>query len=556
MIDEETPAYGIGGRGRSTGGSSAPGRDLTGLTLGEFQVQRLLGRGGMGEVYLARQVNLDREVALKVLKPELLTNPTYLARFEKEALTAAKLNHPNVVHVYSFGGFDNLKYIAMEYVNGTNLKDFLAKKGKLELPLAFSIMRQSSLALAAAGELGLVHRDIKPENLLLTRKGQVKVADFGLCRDQQGPDAMALTQEGITLGTPMYMSPEQVQGKDLDPRSDLYSLGVTFYHMLSGMPPFTAESPLALAVKQLREEPVNLAVRRPELHPDLVALVMKLMSKAPGDRLQSAGEVLRELARIRDSTLAFAATASVEVPAMSMEMAGPARLEEPDQPPRFRGPRGIPKVRRWQLAGLVLAAYGLGTLAGLAGRSEDLLSPDAPQSTGPPGLWLADWQSIPPFPSAEEQYRYALLKAPPIRSEAAWLAVAGRYPNDQTWGGQAQVQLLRLLFRRGDAENLGYLSGELRRSSAPQAASMSTAAQAGISALRGDPQGVLDAYNGVDLALQGPALNEVGFEIVQQALRDARDDASLTPRLQNLRTQLAETIQLQALVTMGLIDLD
>src|SRR3954447_11516665 len=273
-------------------------RDLTGVTLGDFQVERLLGRGGMGEVYLARQISLNRPVALKLLRPELLSKPTYLSRFEAEATAVARLNHPNIVHVYMLGQVDGVRFIAMEYVQGTNLRDYIVKKGALDLPLALSIMKQAGVAVGAAGELGLIHRDIKPENLLLTRKGQVKIADFGLCRDQDA-ERVDLTQPGITLGTPLYMSPEQAQGHALDHRSDLYSLGVTFYHMLAGEPPFRADTPLALALKHVKDAPVSLAVHRPDLPPDLSRLVMKLMAKDPDERYQSAAEMLRDLARIK-----------------------------------------------------------------------------------------------------------------------------------------------------------------------------------------------------------------------------------------------------------------
>ena len=154
-------------------GAVARGRDLTGATLGDFQVDRLLGRGGMGEVYLARQVSLNREVALKVLRPDLLTNPTYIARFEAESWSAAKLNHPNIVHIYTVGVSDGLRFIAMEYVQGTNLREYLVRKGPPDLPQALSIMRQAGAAVGAAGEVGLVHRDIKPENLLAhARRGR------------------------------------------------------------------------------------------------------------------------------------------------------------------------------------------------------------------------------------------------------------------------------------------------------------------------------------------------------------------------------------------------
>src|SRR5262245_31582429 len=223
---DDTAAWTSGGRG---GSRDVAARDLTGKTLGDFQVERMLGRGGMGEVYLARQISLNRPVALKVLRTDMLSNPTYLGRFEAEATAVAKLNHPNIVHVYTLGCVDQVRFIAMEYVEGTNLREYIHKKGAIDLPLALSIMRQAGQAIGVAGEIGLIHRDIKPENLLLTRRGRVKVADFGLCRDM-GAERVNVTQTGITVGTPLYMSPEQAQGRMLDHRSDLYSLGVTFYH--------------------------------------------------------------------------------------------------------------------------------------------------------------------------------------------------------------------------------------------------------------------------------------------------------------------------------------
>ena len=289
----ETPAW-------SSDSTESPVRDLTGTTLGDFEVKRLLGRGGMGQVYLATQISLNRPVALKVLHPRYLSKPIYLSRFEAEATAVAKLNHPNIVHVYTLGYVDPVRFIAMEYVEGTNLREYINKKGALDLPLALSIMRQAGQAIGAAGEVGLVHRDIKPENLLLTRKGRAKVADFGLCRDL-GADRLHVTQPGTTMGTPLYMSPEQAQGKPLDHRSDLYSLGVTFYHMLSGEPPFRADSAVALALKHVSEQPVSLRVRRPDIPLELERLVLKLMAKSPADRYQSAAEMLADLARIRAS---------------------------------------------------------------------------------------------------------------------------------------------------------------------------------------------------------------------------------------------------------------
>src|SRR3954466_790874 len=205
-----------------------PQPDLTGRTLGDFHILRKIGSGGMGQVYLARQLSLKREVALKLLRGELNANPTALARFQAEAQAVAKLNHPNIVHIHQIGESDGLRYMVLEFVDGRNLREYLARKGPPDLPITLSVMRQVSLALQKAHEQGIVHRDIKPENILVTRRVEVKVTDFGLSRYFAGePVPTHLTQSGVTLGTPLYMSPEQVQGKTVDHRSDVYSLGVT-----------------------------------------------------------------------------------------------------------------------------------------------------------------------------------------------------------------------------------------------------------------------------------------------------------------------------------------
>src|SRR3984885_10106848 len=196
--------------------------------LGEFRILRPLGRGGMSEVYLAEQTSLHRQVAVKVLRQELLTDETILKRFEQEAKAAAGMMHANIVQVYSFGQQDGLYYIAQEYVQGMNLRQLLNRRGPPELLVAYHIMRQVASALTAAAEAGIVHRDIKPENILITRKGEAKVADFGLAQLAESEHRVQqLTQVGMTMGTPLYMSPEQINGESVDHRSDIYSFGVT-----------------------------------------------------------------------------------------------------------------------------------------------------------------------------------------------------------------------------------------------------------------------------------------------------------------------------------------
>lgn len=503
-------------------GPGDPARDLTGRTLADFHVERLLGHGGMGEVYLARQVSLDRPVALKVLRPELLSNPTYMARFEAEAWAAAKLNHPNIVHIYTLGGVGDVRFIAMEYVQGTNLRDYLTKKGVPELPLALAILRQAGQAIGAAGEMGLVHRDIKPENLLLTRKGQVKVADFGLCR---GPDAdrLHLTQPGVTLGTPLYMSPEQVQGHPLDPRSDLYSLGVTAYHMLAGFPPFHAETPVALALKHLRESPVSLAVYRPDLPRGLVDLVMKLLEKDPADRYQSAAEMLRDLARVKEQVQAQSAAAMPSVTAEAV--AAPAAASRPTGWPRaaWRG-RPRPRVGRRALAAGLAAGLLAGAAWGWADRAPDLLGRGAPAGSAMPGLWMEPWATVAKRPTPQAQYRFAQTGRPESRP-AAWLAVPGWHPNSSDMAFRAYVQLARELFRRGDAERLSILAEELDawqrgKAERPLWQSLAAVARAGAGAARGDAMAVRGQFQAIaNLRSLDPSVAELGLEVVLRARR-------------------------------------
>src|SRR5204863_123047 len=185
---------------------------------------RRIGQGGMGQVYLAEHRALKRRVALKILRSDLAASSVSLQRFKAEAQAVARVTHPNIVQVYDTGESHGLHYMALEYVHGRNLSEYLAKKGPPELPLALSIMIQVAAALQRASELGIIHRDIKPENILLTRKGEVKVADFGLSRVlADGQQPLHLTQSGVTMGTPLYMSPEQVEGHTVDPRTDIYS---------------------------------------------------------------------------------------------------------------------------------------------------------------------------------------------------------------------------------------------------------------------------------------------------------------------------------------------
>src|SRR5271166_5297807 len=193
--------------------------DLADQTIDDFHVLRRLGQGGMGQVYLAEQLSLRRKVALKVMFAEG-PDSTGLKRFQAEGEAVARISHPNIVQIYAIGAWRGLHYLALEYVDGCNLREHVDKKGPPDLALAMNIMRQVAQALDRAGEVGIVHRDIKPENILVSRQGEVKVADFGLSRSlAPDRDGQTLTQTGIALGTPLYMSPEQIEGKPIDGRS-------------------------------------------------------------------------------------------------------------------------------------------------------------------------------------------------------------------------------------------------------------------------------------------------------------------------------------------------
>ena len=269
--------------------------------LGEFRILHQLGRGGMGQVYLAEQTSLKRKVALKLLHPELAANERSLLRFKAEAENVARATHANIVQIYTIGQANGVNYLALEYVEGKNLREFIEKKGTPELSLGLHIMTQAASALQRASELGIIHRDIKPENILLTKKGEVKVADFGLSRCFAEERNQTITQSQVTMGTPLYMSPEQVERKTVDTRTDIYSFGVTCYHMFAGTPPFRGNSPIEVAYQHVHKDPQPLGEIRPDLPALLCAIIQKMMAKKPEDRYQTAREIVRDINQLREA---------------------------------------------------------------------------------------------------------------------------------------------------------------------------------------------------------------------------------------------------------------
>ena len=315
---------------------------------GRYEVLRRLGGGGMAEVHLARDEVLGRDVALKILRERLAKDEVFLKRFRREARSAATLNHPNVVQVYDQRrSQDGAYYIAMEHVSGGTLKERIAREGPLEPWEAARIGAQVAEALRAAHESGVVHRDVKSQNVLLTAAGDAKVADFGIAR---AADATTLSSPGAVLGTAKYMSPEQATGSVATPRSDLYSLGVVLYEMLTGVPPFEADDPAQARAKHVREPPPRLGEKNPAVPEAMDALVARLMAKDPAARPVSAAELADDLRR-----------AATEKPAAE------APVPIPPRPPSRAADIGPRRGEALRVLAVLAALAALVALLGVAG---------------------------------------------------------------------------------------------------------------------------------------------------------------------------------------------
>jgi eukaryotic-like serine/threonine-protein kinase len=270
------------------------------LLGGRYELDGVVGRGGMAEVYRARDIRLDRIVAVKTLREDLARDATFQARFRREAQSAASLNHPSIVAVYDTGedmaGPTPVPYIVMEYVDGRTLRELLRDDRRLLPERALEITDGVLRALDYSHRNGIVHRDIKPGNVMLTRSAEVKVMDFGIARAVSDTQA-TMTQTAQVIGTAQYLSPEQARGERVDARSDLYSTGCLLYELLTGRPPFTGDSPVAIAYQHVRENPVPPSQVDPEIPPWADAIVLKAMAKDPAERYQSAAEMRTDIQR-------------------------------------------------------------------------------------------------------------------------------------------------------------------------------------------------------------------------------------------------------------------
>lgn len=394
----------------SRNGKSA---NLIGRQLDDFKILRKLGQGGMATVYLAEQVSLKREAAIKVMHNELMSDETHVRRFEREAKAAAGLTHPNIVQVYMTGDFEGTHYIAQEYVRGINLREHLARNAPPDCVLILRIMRQVTAALNAAAEKGIVHRDIKPENIMITSRKLIKVADFGLAQIAQSEERVELTQVGTTMGTPLYMSPEQVNGKGLDQRSDIYSLGVTCYHLISGRPPFHGETALSIAVKHLNEPPPPLSIRRPDLPVELCNLIHRMMEKDPDKRPANAAELMQAIKKI------------------------------PEQPSVRQGKNWTSLIPfQKQFIAFVLASLCLGSVAAAIGWVN---RPGDPLKA--PFQERADNGAVESIVPHEKTALAQFLRATRSNTEEAWKEVIDYRPESEVYKKRAQIRLGVLLIK-------------------------------------------------------------------------------------------------------------
>src|SRR5437660_1245381 len=262
---------------------------------GRYRIMRKLGTGGMANVYLAEDQELGRRVAIKILNDRHANDEQFVERFRREAKNAAALSHPNIVSIYDRGEAEGTYYIAMEYLDGRTLKELIVQRGPAPVTVSVEYARQVLSALRFAHRHGIVHRDIKPHNVLVDGEGRVKVTDFGIAR---AGAASQMTEAGSIVGTAQYLSPEQAKGTAVDQRSDIYSLGIVLYELLTGSVPFTGDTPVEIAMKHISETPAPPSSVRPDVPHDLDLVVTRALAKDPADRYQSAEEMDADLERL------------------------------------------------------------------------------------------------------------------------------------------------------------------------------------------------------------------------------------------------------------------
>jgi protein kinase-like protein len=378
--------------------ATAPASDLVGQVVADrYHVTRKLGEGGMGQVYLAEHVKMGRRSAIKVMNPAMVHDPDAVARFNREAANASRIAHPNVCAIYDFGETgDGLIYLAMEFIEGEPLTDLLKRDQSLPTVRAVQIFTQVADALQAAHDLGIVHRDLKPDNIMLTRGRSgadvVKVVDFGIAKAIGGDDSQKVTKTGLVVGTPEFMSPEQLAGDKVDGRTDIYALALVLYKMLTGKLPFEASTVQETMIKRLTDKPVPLAAARPDLRfpAGLQETLDAGLARDPTDRYQSATKFAGDVSSVVGLDRGAGATAPL-----------PATRANPDGKTQLLEPQRTPPQRRSVLP-LVLSALvlvGAGGAYALFARHAATAAPETPGAAAPRDTVL------PPRPGGERPAR-------------------------------------------------------------------------------------------------------------------------------------------------------
>ncbi|MEM8619518.1 MAG: Stk1 family PASTA domain-containing Ser/Thr kinase [Actinomycetota bacterium] len=367
-------------RGVEIGSSDVSGNGEATVINDRYEIHKRIGRGGMADVFSARDLLLDRQVAIKVLFPEFATDANFVERFRREAQSAANLSHPNIVNVYDWGKYEGTYFIAMEEVQGRTLAEILQANKQLTAKQAAEIASEVAAALGFAHDNDVAHRDIKPANILIGSNGQVKVADFGIARAMNAPTESNLTQAGSVMGTATYFSPEQAQGAQPDPRSDLYSLGVVMYEMVAGRPPFSGENPVSIAYKQVHDAPQPLVQIVADVPKPFEAIVAKLLAKDPKLRYPTAGALRDDLRRFRNdepvmaleavqnAKRAAAAGGAAAAAGGAAAAAAGATSVNPTTPPNTGAvpPTGTPQSTSVPSTGMLEAGYPTGASADAA----------------------------------------------------------------------------------------------------------------------------------------------------------------------------------------------
>jgi hypothetical protein len=469
---------------------------------GRYVTAELLGGGGMAQVFLARDEVLERDVAVKVLRAQYAEDEEFVERFRREALGVASLSHPNIVQVYDRGvSEDGRYYIAMEYVPGGTLKDRIVRDGPLHHDTALALAVQIAEALGAAHERGLIHRDVKPQNVLLTASGAVKVADFGIAR---AAAAVVISATSAVLGTARYMSPEQAMGREVGPPSDLYSLGVVLYEMLTGEVPFEADTPVATSMKHVNDPPRPPKEIRGEIPEEVDAVVLRLLAKDPGARYASAPTLVADLDRVA-AGLAPAGQTRAEAQTEALRPA-PVVPASGGRGPRRRLARILIPLALLALVGTA----GWGLLGG-PNAGEILGSLEGAPDRARAGAERVDRAVLPSdveVPDVEELDEVAARRT---LDEAGLGAVVRNRTSDEEGAGQVLEQSVPAgkKVEKGSRILLAISSGRgNQQGSAPEPASDDQprdGVEAGGSGEPPDPEGYEGSGSGVDTASPEPA---------------------------------------------------